>query len=200
MRHVRCGGLGYGNDYSSVGLGGHWIDVSIPRGILNSQLRDSDWLNDQYWNNNLSMNEIGENFGVSPKAVAYWMNKHGIKTRSTSQALRIRLNKNARPKWEPGNLTEKSGLHWPDHPLASSTVEGIVREHHLVVWQKSGYDPYILELLNDGAHVHHRNGKRDDNRSENLELRICGQHPRGVGESDMVRTLDALGYTVHIDD
>lgn len=82
---------------------------------------------------------------------------------------------------------------YPLHPLATN---GRVYLHRWVIWQENGYSDKVLELLLNGAHVHHLNGKRDDNSPENLELRIDGRHPDGVGESDMVKTLAALGYKI----
>lgn len=84
---------------------------------------------------------------------------------------------------------------YPEHPLANRRT-GRVALHRWVVWQESGYSREILKLLLDGAHIHHLNGKTDDNRPENLELRIKGNHPHGVGEIDMVKTLTSLGYKI----
>jgi len=81
-----------------------------------------------------------------------------------------------------------------ESPLASKS--GRVAEHRQIFWEATSKDTKILELLNNGASVHHRNGKRDDNRIENLELRIDGNHPSGIGESDMIKTLTRLGYKV----
>ena len=79
------------------------------------------------------------------------------------------------------------------HPLANKWSEVYVSK--LIYWQESGYDDSVLRLLTNGATVHHRNAVRDDNRPENLELRIS-DHGAGIGENDMVHTLMGLGYKV----
>ena len=68
-------------------------------------------------------------------------------------------------------------LWMPSHPAA---LNGRVREHRA-----------IMELSLDrplwpGETVHHRNGKRDDNRRGNLELWVTLQ-PRGQRPADLVR-------------
>ena len=100
----------------------------------------------------------------------------------------------------PNDTDRAQGLgyvyyHWPEHPLADSS--GGVTEHRLVYWQEHGYSDEVLDLLKAGAHVHHRNGKKGDNRPENLELRVSA-HPSGVGEDYMVHTLRMLGYIVEL--
>lgn len=54
-------------------------------------------------------------------------------------------------------------LHRPDHPRAPSG-NGYVFEHILVMEERLGRYLYADET------IHHRNGVRDDNRMENLEL------------------------------
>lgn len=65
----------------------------------------------------------------------------------------------------------------PDHPRATSSP--YVFEHILVAEDLLGR--YLL----DGETVHHRNGVRDDNRPENLELWTCPQ-PSGIRVSDAI--------------
>lgn len=65
----------------------------------------------------------------------------------------------------------------PDHPRA--TTGNYVFEHVLVMEEMLGR--YLLP----GENVHHRNGVRDDNRPENLELWTSPQ-PAGIRASDAV--------------
>jgi hypothetical protein len=75
---------------------------------------------------------------------------------------------------------DKSGyvlLYLPNHPNAS--VNGQYAEHRLVMEQKLG------RLLVRNENVHHKNGIRNDNRPENLEL-WSSRQPKGQRIEDKV--------------
>lgn len=57
----------------------------------------------------------------------------------------------------------------PGHPVANA--DGYALEHRLVL-----HDAGVL--IPDGAHVHHLNGDKTDNRRENLEVLTAGDHHR----------------------
>jgi hypothetical protein len=88
--------------------------------------------------------------------------------------------------WKGGQTRHKAGYVMvlaPDHPRATSGR--YVFEHVLVMEQLLGR--YLLP----GETVHHRNGVRDDNRPENLELWV---KPQPVG----IRATDAVGWAREI--
>lgn len=99
-----------------------------------------------------------------------------LMTRRTDQVLRGHTT--CRSSVHKG-LTYKDGyaLKWaPTHPRAH---RGRVREHILAVEEQIG------RLLVKGENVHHKNGIRDDNRPENLELWVSHQ-PNGQRPMDMI--------------
>jgi hypothetical protein len=86
----------------------------------------------------------------------------------------------ANGRWKGGRTRHKAGyvMLWaPSHPRAGKNQ--YVFEHILVMEQLLG-----RHLLPDES-VHHRNGVRDDNRAENLELWTRPQ-PTGIRVTDAV--------------
>lgn len=85
------------------------------------------------------------------------------------------------PNWGGGRTMHVAHgyvkLKTPGHPRADS--QGYVREHVLVM------EEVIGRFLLPGENVHHRNGVRDDNRPENLELWTVAQ-PAGQRAADLL--------------
>ncbi len=88
--------------------------------------------------------------------------------------------------WKGGRTRHKAGyimVRAPGHPRATSGP--YVFEHILVA------EDLLGRYLHDGETVHHRNGVRDDNRPENLELWTTPQ-PSGIRVSDAIGWAYAL--------
>ena len=74
-------------------------------------------------------------------------------------------------------------IYKPDHPLCSK--KGYVKEHRLVM------ESVIGRYLEPHETVHHKNGDRQDNRPENLEL-WSSRQPKGQ------RVEDKVAYAIEI--
>jgi hypothetical protein len=78
--------------------------------------------------------------------------------------------------WKGGRIKDKFGYIqvWkPEHPNAK--IAGYIHEHRLVMSE------YLGRSLDSKEYVHHKNGIKDDNRIENLELLTKKVH-RGMVE------------------
>ncbi len=108
---------------------------------------------------------LAERYGVSPQTVRDRLIEAGVK-------LKRRGFK---------RVVDKGGYIkiWVDienDPIGAAMIRkgtNLIMEHRLVMAR------HIGRPLTDGETVHHKNGIRDDNRIENLQLRL-GHHGRGV--------------------
>lgn len=91
------------------------------------------------------------------------------------------------PNWKGGRRYSKTGYitlsGYYNHPNANDS--GVIAEHRLLMSQKLG------RPLRKNENVHHKNGIRDDNRIENLELWVKRQPP---GQKVEDRILDSIQF------
>jgi len=140
-------------------------------------------LYDLYIKQNLSLSEIGKLFGCSGTGTIHRAIKfYGIvKPKKLATEVRSRLNKGENhPCWKGGRIIEQKGyikVYHPDHLYADA--QGYVREHRLVMEKHlrktNPNHPALIEIdgkkyLSRDYIVHHKNGIKEDNRIENLQL------------------------------
>lgn len=120
----------------------------------------------------LSQTKIGKRFNVNQTVVSRLLRKRGLSPK------RFHCVGENHGSWKGGTWKDSNGYVWvriaPDDPLremANSTM--YLAEHRLVMARHLG------RPLTKKETVHHINGKRDDNRIENLQLRK-GRHGTGV--------------------
>ncbi len=79
------------------------------------------------------------------------------------------------------------------HPLGNGAM---VYQHWHNFWLYHNRADWVVEVRKSGATLHHKNGIRDDNRPENLELRMPGQHPQGWSVEAMIEVLEGMGNRI----
>lgn len=150
-----------------------------------------------------TMSEIAEEIGCNPATILYRLRRAGIKTRKRNE---YPPTENEKKAWvrigkaRKGKVLSEStrraiskahkgmrlrndyefgghekirtdgyvSVYCPDHPTASK--DGYVLKHRIVI------ETHLGHAVPNGYIVHHKNGKKDDNRLENLELMKRGEH------------------------
>lgn len=146
-----------------------WLDEhDIPRRPSASEIpedaryTDSEWLYDKYWEEGLSMSDIGEIEGVNSSTIGTWLHRHDIEVRDEG-----------RPKkpYATRYMSTSGYISWRSYHRERES------EEHVAVHRLLAVAEYGFEALR-GKHVHHINGVKWDNRPANIELRDPEEHVR----------------------
>jgi hypothetical protein len=100
--------------------------------------------------------------------------------RENTKTMNRRRTGEANSRWKGGRHKKPNGYVQvyvrPENPFFAMAVYGYISEHRLVMAQHLG------RRLKPDEFVHHKNGVKDDNRIENLELTKSGSHSREHGK------------------
>lgn len=139
-----------------------------------------------YYDKQMSAFEIGELKNITPSAVYEAMKVFKIERRNKSDAMKLAYQRGRRPiiylpiqlgedhhAWRGGRLTRANGyvyVYHPGHPRGVDFQKKYVAEH-ILVWER-----VHGKFLPEGYVIHHLNGIKGDNRSENLVAFPKGKH------------------------
>lgn len=120
-----------------------------------------------------------------------WMQERNFKRGGSTGLCLTCYNKNRHSSWKGGRTRDHGYIMvrlYPDDFFYSMTKhDGYVREHRLVMARHLGRCLHIWEL------VHHKNGVKDDNRIENLQLASKDGHDTTTILQNRIKVLEARG-------
>jgi hypothetical protein len=125
-----------------------------------------------------SMDRIAEDYGVVRNTIKKVLQRQGVPIRAKHDPIYVKPKGSDHHSWKGGRIKEKGYVRvWVDasHPFYEMSValggSHYILEHRLVMAQHLGRPLASFET------VHHKNGIEDDNRIENLQLRIGAHGP-----------------------
>jgi hypothetical protein len=129
--------------------------------------KDKETLERMYWEEDMSMGDIGNELGCDSKTVQYWLEKFDLGTRSRSEARTLQEMK------KPLRLNLNQGGYEIIHDQYGQS-RGEKTTHVLHHRLLAAVETPLNEL--EGKVVHHKNNVPWDNRRANLEVMTFSDH------------------------
>lgn len=149
---------------------------------LSSAYKDKEWFENQYWNKKKDVHKIAKLCGVHFSTIYKWAKKNQWKlkrggwgmpvSKETAQKIREAQIGNKNHAWRGGKYEQEGYVFIKDHTHPNRNSQNYISEHRVIIEKNIGRYLYPWEL------VHHKNGIRNDNRVENLEIKYRGNHHR----------------------
>lgn len=134
--------------------------------------QNREWLYKKYCIEHLSVSDIAQERKVGMTTICRWLARFRLRK---IKPHKIDCKGSKAPYWKGGRYKDNTSgyilLYNPKHSCASK--KGYVREHRLIM------EKFLGRYLKKNELVHHKNGVKDDNRIQNLEMiRVLsgGQH------------------------
>lgn len=151
-------------------------DIELRSQQINEQIRNREWLYEQYRVEKRQPHEIADELNCSVGSVHRWLNEHDIE-------------KFGREKWSAMRPASYfTNTHVGGYPVwQDSRAQRPVSVHRLLAVAEYGVDAV------KGMHVHHKNGVPWDNRPENIvpvtpeehsSIHATEMHERGVFDAE----------------
>ena len=157
------------------------------------QLTKKEWINHPETPSDMPVRCLFKGWNLFVKEAGYEPQKPYISELARENSRKAHLGKQGYA-WKGGRIKDKLGyiqIWMPDHPNCKSA--GYIHEHRYVMAK------FLNRPLKPNESVHHKNGKRDDNRIENLELWTTPQ-PSGQRLNDLIlyyiEVLEENGYKI----
>ena len=153
---------------------------------------DKEELRKLYWEDGLSLSQVAKKVGANYSVLQRRFKKYNIPVRTLSDSHKGRRKGERNNAWKGGEFKNSQGYievslgGLPDEDLRLTRGrKKTILKHHLVMSKQLGRSLESYEM------VHHKNGIRDDNRIENLELlHYTAHHP---GRDIIIPYLKILG-------
>ena len=129
---------------------------------MKRKYRNKDWLYQKYINEKKSTYSLAKECECVPTTIWIWLKRFGIPRRTLSKTASYRTGQK-NPHWKGGIIKHRGRFYvrMPNHPYAD---RGYISKARAIMEKSLG------RLLKSREVIHHINGKKDDDRLENLML------------------------------